>query len=49
MTAVRRHIIRRIHRETGKSLPEILLACRSLTALEIAQRYLGRVAVPKLA
>ena len=42
MTAVRRHIIRRIHRETGKSLVEILRNSRGLTATEIAYRYLSR-------
>ena len=42
MTAVRRHIIRRIHRETGKSLVEILRSSRGLTATEIACRYLSR-------
>lgn len=42
MTAVRRHIIRRIHRETGKSLIEIVRSSRGLTATEIAHRYLVR-------
>lgn len=42
MTAIRRHIIRRIHRETGKSLLEILRNSRGLSATEIGQRYLAR-------
>lgn len=42
MTAIRRQIIRRIHRETGKSLLDILRSSRGLTAAQIAQRYLGR-------
>jgi hypothetical protein len=39
MTATRRHIIRRIHRETGRSLREIVRSCRGLTAMEIARRF----------
>lgn len=42
MTAIRRQLIRRIHRETGKSLLEILRNSRGLTATEIGQRYLSR-------
>lgn len=40
MTATRRHIVRRIHRETGMTLREILRSCRGLTAFEIASCYL---------
>lgn len=42
MTTLRRHIIRRIHRETGKSLLEILRTSRGLSAAEIGRRYLTR-------
>lgn len=42
MTAVRRQMIRRIHRETGKTLLEIVRNSRGLTATEIAHRYLSQ-------
>lgn len=44
MTAVRRYMIRRIHRETGRSLLEILRNSRGLTAAEIARRYVQPLA-----
>ncbi|HUS23643.1 MAG TPA: hypothetical protein VM369_01740 [Candidatus Binatia bacterium] len=45
MTATRRHIIRKIHRETGRSLREILRGNRGLSALDIARRHLATAGV----
>lgn len=42
MTAIRRQIILRIHRETGKNLLELLRNSRDLDARQIAQRYVRR-------
>lgn len=39
MTAIRRHMVRRIQRDTGKGLLEILRGCRGLTVLQMASRY----------
>lgn len=41
MTATRRHIIRRIQRETGSSLRQIVRESRGLTAADIARRFLA--------
>jgi hypothetical protein len=41
MTATRRHIIRRIHRETGRSLREIVRSARGKTAADIARGYMA--------
>lgn len=41
MTAVRRHIIRRIHRETGRSLREIVRAGRGMSAAQLARQFLS--------
>ena len=43
MTATRRHILRRIHRETGRSLRLIVRENFRLTASEIGRRYLAAV------
>jgi hypothetical protein len=41
MTATRRHILRRIHRETGRDLRQVVRENFRLTAAEIARRYLA--------
>ena len=42
MTTIRRYIIRRIQRETGKPLTQILRDSRGLSAAEIGRRYLAQ-------
>jgi hypothetical protein len=40
MSPIRRQLIRRIQRESGRNVREIVRGCRGLTALEIARRFL---------
>lgn len=39
MTAIRRQLIRRIQRETGKDLWQVARSCQGLSALDIARRF----------